>query len=271
MVKSIIQLCVLVTAVLYFSGCAAEIIKDPTIVREQLVGFNLAVQSGRYDEALELLVVEERNAIMGLDGEVKDKYAQGMKRLNLSTLLSKNLFLVDGKIKGMLNVLEEANRSMIISDEQRSMGIRSSSSRLSSSSFAMPVNDSLSSSSEDKGEALPLSLSSSSDLTSSSLAISSSTEQGILSSTESSPSELLSSSVANVSSSDAEFSSSEKIISSSTESSSDEKAMAPLEPDSTFAEPVNAGAVPQVVKELEESADAIMPEDMPDEELKSVE
>jgi hypothetical protein len=134
------KLLVTIGAVALLMSCAASIIDDPIVVQKELVSFNMAVQSKNYDEALELLVPIERNEIMDTSGEVKEKYLKGMKRLRLTTLKRKKLILVNGKIRGMLNVLEEANLSMVTSDEQRQLRIEtkpSSSSKASVSSSSI--------------------------------------------------------------------------------------------------------------------------------------
>lgn len=154
-------------------GCAPKIINDPKLLDQALVSFNVAVQSKNYAAALELIHPHERNIIMDTEGEVKEEYLVGMRRLRISTLKQKDLQINSaGQLIGMLPVLKESSTKSFISKEQRSLklSVPSSSSKpvMSSSSIAivLPSSSSLvvpmSSSSEASFEEVEEELSSSS-------------------------------------------------------------------------------------------------------------
>lgn len=93
-------------------------------VNDALVSFTYNSQSGRYSEALEQITYEDQLKIIDNNGDWKPEYKAAAKRIKISAL-QKMHFSVDsqGRLEGMIAVLDEANSKFTMSDEQRSINL----------------------------------------------------------------------------------------------------------------------------------------------------
>lgn len=93
-------------------------------VNDALVSFTYNSQSGRYSEALEQITYEDQLKILDGNGDWKPEYKAAAKRIKISAL-QKMHFSVDsqGRLEGMIAVLDEANSKFSMSDEQRSINL----------------------------------------------------------------------------------------------------------------------------------------------------
>lgn len=93
-------------------------------VNDALISFTYNAQAGRYSEALEQITYEDQIKILDGNGNVKPEYQAAFKRIKISALQKMHFVLDDkGRLEGMIAVLDEANTSFTMSQEQRSTNL----------------------------------------------------------------------------------------------------------------------------------------------------
>jgi hypothetical protein len=118
-----IKIMLLLMAIILF-GCASNkssvesgFIEDE--LENKLVNFKIEVQAGRFDEAANMISLDERSKLY--DGSnLKDESIRGMKLLNLSNL-QRNLISLDSddNLHGLVNAIEMAYMRSQVSLQQR--------------------------------------------------------------------------------------------------------------------------------------------------------
>lgn len=115
----------LAVAALVLSGCAGSQSKDPEKVNDALVAFTSCVQGSRWQEALNYVTEDEANEISEDGYEFKEEYQQAARRLPLSTLKQADLAVDgDGRLVGIKDVMDEANKRYVVSEEQSKIGTK---------------------------------------------------------------------------------------------------------------------------------------------------
>lgn len=119
MFKSLFAFCALV---LMLTACAGVKSDNPDAINDALVGFTTCAQSGRWTEALQYVTPSEVSEIS--DGVTfKPEYQKAASRMPLSTMRNKQWTVdSDGRLIGVKAVLDQANTSYVVSEEQAKVG-----------------------------------------------------------------------------------------------------------------------------------------------------
>ncbi len=110
-----------------FWACASDPkpeVNPEDAVNDALVAFTYNAQAGRYSEALEQITYDDQLKIIDVNGDWKPEYKAAAKRIKISALQKLHFSLdFQGRLEGMIAVLDEANSKFTMSDEQRSLNL----------------------------------------------------------------------------------------------------------------------------------------------------
>lgn len=113
------------SAVLWLMACSSSrpVVDDPARTQEVLITFVTKAQAGYWQEAMENLTYEEKEAMMK-EGELAPEYYASINRLRLSAV-TRMPFSLDGKgrLVGMKAMLDASNLRYTVSDQQRGVNL----------------------------------------------------------------------------------------------------------------------------------------------------
>lgn len=125
--ESVNRLLFLSTVLVALVSCASNPkseVSSEDAVNDALISFTVNSQAGRYSEALELIAYEDQLKIIDANGNWKPEYKSAVKRIRLSALQKIHFSLdTEGRLEGMIAILDDANSKFTMSDEQRSVNL----------------------------------------------------------------------------------------------------------------------------------------------------